>query len=366
MTKPLRVLKVSHSSVVSAWRERERVLNRRGFDVVLLTSSAWSEGGALVQFDQGADKFANGVRTWGTHPNLFVFDPRPIWRHLADPWDVIDIHEEPCSLATAEVLLLRALRARRTPFLLYSAQNIFRRYPPPFRWIEAWSLRRASGVSVCNKAAGDIVRRKGLRVRAELIPLGVDVATYEPEDRLAPDGELRIGYVGRLAEQKGVSVLLEALAPEVGWTVELVGAGPAAADLERQARALGVTDRVSFTGTIGQDQLPALYRSFDVVVVPSLPTRTWEEQFCRVAVEAMASGVPVVASRSGALPEVIDDAGLLAEPGDATELRAALQRLEREPGLWASLRRAGLERITRFTWEAVGNDYAELYRSAVS
>src|SRR6185312_8835456 len=104
----------------------------------------------------------------------FLYDPRPLWRALGEPWDVIDIHEEPCSLAAAEILLLRALRRSRTPYILYSAQNIDKRYPPPFRWIERRALARAGGASVCNRAAALILQRKGLSRPAAEIPLGVD------------------------------------------------------------------------------------------------------------------------------------------------------------------------------------------------
>ena len=74
--------------------------------------------------------------TWGRHPALFVYDPRPLWRALGEAYDVIDVHEEPFALATAEVLLLRWLRRNRAPVVLYTAQNLHKRYPPPFRWLE--------------------------------------------------------------------------------------------------------------------------------------------------------------------------------------------------------------------------------------
>ena len=331
--------------------------------ISLVTARAWNEGGTVVPFEANGDDFAVGVRTWGQHPNVFVFDPRPLWRRLAEGWDVIDIHEEPCSLATAEILLLRALRAVRTPFVLYSAQNIDKRYPPPFRWIERWAVRHVAAVSVCNRAAGQILRRKGLRGRVVEIPLGVDVGCHTPAARNAPGEELRIGYVGRLEAHKGIDVLLESVAPRPTWTLAIVGGGPAESDLRRRAKVLGLAERVTFVGPVDHGALPATYRSFDVVAIPSVPTPRWEEQFCRVAVEAMASGVPVVASRSGALPEVIGDAGILAAPGDAGELRGALDQVATDPGVWEKLRRAGLERAARFSWESVADDYVRLYRA---
>jgi glycosyltransferase involved in cell wall biosynthesis len=358
----MRVLKISHSGVVSEWRERERVLRRRGVEVSMVTAKVWDEGGRPVALEVGDDHFVEGARTWGRHPNVFVFDPRPLWRLLAEAWDVIDIHEEPCSLATAEILLLRFLRRGRAPFILYSAQNIEKRYPVPFRWIERWAIHRSAAVSVCNRAAGEILQRKGLRGRVVEIPLGVDVAHFNSNDRQPPDTTLRIGYVGRLAHHKGVHILIDSLASRRSWHLELVGAGPAEADLRRQVTKAGLGEQVAFAGAVDQDALAGRYRRFDVIAVPSIPTPAWEEQFCRVAIESMASGVPVVASCSGALPEVIGDAGLLVRPDDVEALRAALDQLVGDPTGWTALRAAGLERAKRFSWESVADDYEAMYR----
>ena len=109
----MRVLRISHSAVVDSWRERERALRRLDVDVELISAVAWDEGGAQVQLVPQRDECVTGVRTWGRHPALFLYDPRPIWRAMGRQWDIIDIHEEPFALATAELLLLRRLRTRR-------------------------------------------------------------------------------------------------------------------------------------------------------------------------------------------------------------------------------------------------------------
>jgi hypothetical protein len=102
-----------------------------------------------------------GVATVGRHPALFLFDPRPLWRALGERWDVIDLHEEPFALATAEVLLLRAVRARHTPYLLYQRAEPRQALPAALPGAARRALRHAAGVSVCNAAAGDLVVRRG-------------------------------------------------------------------------------------------------------------------------------------------------------------------------------------------------------------
>lgn len=364
---PMRVLRVSHSGVVTAWRERERQLRRRGIDLTLLTARRWEEGGSMVPFVASGDSFAVPVRTWGRHPNLFVFAPRPLWRLLGSgTWDLIDLHEEPFGLAVAEVLFLRGLRSRRPPFLVASAQNIDKRYPPPFRWFERWSLRRAAGAYTCNTEAGGILRRKGLTGALELLPLGVDVARFQPVAQEAPRTTLRVGFVGRLIPHKGVDVLIRAVAMDARMVTHIYGAGHQQGTLEALSESLGVTDRVTFHGHVGEEEIPPVYGDFDVLAVPSVPMPGWIEQFGRVVVEAQASGVPVVASASGALPDVVGEDGLLVPPGDVAALHAALARFLDEPDLWDRLRSAGIAGATRYSWSSVANRQARLYGRTAS
>ncbi len=373
----MRVLRVSHSAVVDAWRDRERALRDRGHEIHTLSALAWNEGGSLVRLSPRPGEPVTGVRTLGRHPALFVYDPRPIWRALGQGWDIIDIHEEPFALCTAEVLALRALRAfhglrghreRRLPYVLYSAQNLDKRYPLPFRWIERWALRHAAGVSVCNSEAGRIVERKGLAAAATVIPLGTDLEHFKPGGLPRspdPTRRIRVGYVGRLEEHKGLGVLLDAIAGDERLALRIVGDGPNGEALRARVETEGLADRVEFCGPVAQDELPDVYRFFDVLAVPSLTTDSWVEQFGRVAVEAMACGTPVVVSDSGALPDVVGESGLVVPSGDASALRAALARVGTEPETAVALRSAGLARAAGTSWAEVAALQERLYRKAL-
>ena len=361
----MRVLRIFHSAVVDAWRERERHLRALGADVDLLTARRWNEGGSDVALVARPGEPVTGLRTWGRHPALFVYAPLPLWRALGRPYDVIDIHEEPFALATAEILLLRRLRRQRAPYVLYSAQNIDKRYPPPFRWLERWALRHAAALSVCNSEAGRICERKGFPGAATLIPLGVDTQRFSPGPE-GPAGEVPvIGYVGRLEPHKGVHVLLEAVARLDRATLRVAGAGPEEEALRARVAELRIGDRVELVGSVGQDQLPDFYRGLDVLAVPSLPTPAWLEQFGRVVVEAMASGVPVVASDTGALPDVVGVAGLLVPPGDPEALATALKSVLEDDATRGELSRRGVEQAQQASWSEVAGDYLGLYERAV-
>ncbi|WP_347977726.1 glycosyltransferase [Microbacterium sp. ProA8] len=361
----MRVLRISHSAAVADWRGRERGLRARGLHIDLLSARRWHAGGAETDLTLDAGEQAVAVDTWGRHPALFVYDPRPLWRVLGGTYDVIDVHEEPFALATAEVLLLRRLRRNRAPVVLYTAQNLHKRYPPPFRWFERHALRRASGVSACNTEAARIAENKGFPGRARVIPLGVDLGRYAPQPE-APEHRdtIVVGFLGRLVAEKGLQTLLDAAALEPRLRLRIAGAGPLAAELRAAAAARGLADRVDLVGPIDPDAVPAFYTTLHVLAVPSVPRPGWTEQFGRVAVEAMASGIPVVSSDAGALPDVVGGAGLVVPAGDAGALARAL--VEASTTRARELREAGLARAAECSWDAVAHAYSDLYRSVTS
>ncbi|MEO8697942.1 MAG: glycosyltransferase family 4 protein, partial [Acidimicrobiales bacterium] len=358
--------RVYHSAVVDSWRERDRELRRLGCDIRLVSSLRWNEGGRDVLLDAGADDFVVGARTVGRHPYTFLYDPRPIVRELrGSTFDVIDVHEEPASLAALEVRILARLFQRGRPIVFYGAQNIAKRFPPPFRWIERGSLRRASGAHCCNREAGEIFRAKGLRGRVHTIGLGVDVDQFAQSRATADNERFRVGYFGRLDAHKGVDVLIRAIA---STDVELVvhGAGPMEAELRELAVCSGAGDRIRFVGYVDHGQLPQRYREVDVVAVPSLRTARWVEQFGRVAVEAMAAGVPVLASDDGALRDVVAGAGVLVRPGDVAAWRDAIVELADNSDARIQLRAAGFARAQRYRWCEIARQQLDLYREVTA
>ncbi|UNK70140.1 glycosyltransferase [Microbacterium sp. H1-D42] len=358
-------MRISHSATVGPWRARERTLVLRGENIRLVTARHWHAGGVPVSIDADAEPWVLPARTFGHHPALFLYSPATLWRALGGDFDVIDIHEEPFALATAEILLIRWLRRQRAPYVLYSAQNISKRYPLPFRWLERAALRGASGISVCNAEAGVISVTKGFPGEPRLIPLGVDVEPLSAAGHRPAHGERDVavvGFVGRLVEEKGVQVLLDAVAAQPTLRARIAGSGPLSTEINARATELGIADRVEFVGAIAPDRMGEFYASLDVLAVPSVPTASWTEQFGRVAVEAMAVGVPVVASDAGALPDVVGGAGLVVPHGDASALGEALVRAAGPDRV--ALQAAGFARAAECSWEAVADQYQALYRSA--
>lgn len=371
--RPLGVLRISHSSVAAEWRRRERCLTALGASVTLVTAKKWQKGGGEVKLDISPDEKVLGLATFGHHPCGFAYDPVGLWRALRSaPYDVLDVHEEPYSLAATEVLLLRWLVRRRSPLVFYSAQNLPKRHALPVRLAERGVLATAKGAYPCNEAAAANLRRKGFRGAVATIPLGVDppkstrtafatTGTTTDEGGLAA---LRIGCAGRLGAEKGFDLAIEAVAPEPRWLLTIAGEGPERSRLEDLARRLGASRRVQFLGHCRE--MDRFYSGIDVLVVPSVPVHGLQEQFGRVVAEAMAAGVPVVSSTCGSLPEVVGDAGLTVGPGDVEGLRLALARLDKDPSLRRDLARKGRERARMYSWESVAARQLGLYRFILS
>ena len=280
---------------------------------------------------------------------------------------VVHIDEEPYNLAT--FLALRDARAAGARPLFFTWQNLDRRYPPPFAWTERHVLSRSRYAIAGNQEAVGVLRRKGYRGPARVIPqFGVDPQRFSPgDDPRDPAWPFTIGFVGRFEEEKGLFVLLEALAGLAGdWRLRLVGGGPLRDGLGTYAARLGIGERVSIEPGVPSLAVPGVLRTLDVLVLPSLTRSNWKEQFGRVLVEAMACAVPVVGSDSGEIPNVIGDAGLVTPEGDAAALRETLARVVADAELRATLARRGRDRVlARYTHQHVAEQTVEVYRAVI-
>jgi glycosyltransferase involved in cell wall biosynthesis len=206
--------------------------------------------------------------------------------------------------------------------------------------------------------------------RMRLCPPGVDLERFRADAPAPPgSGRHRILSAGRLVWEKGHQDAVRALfalrnglvgPPRTDVELTIVGAGPEDARLRRYAAELGLQGFVELRTGVPYAQMPALYASASALVLASLPTKAWEEQFGMVLVEAMAAGTPVVTTTSGAIPEVVGADADLVPPGDWLELARALQRgpLSQPP---AARREVDWTRLQRFSTEAAAERLSAAY-----
>ncbi len=371
----MRVLRISHSATVDAYRERDRQLSaREGIDLELITPEHWEHLGG--RNEQISEQFpVHRAATYGTgNIPLFAFDANVIKNALVrfKP-DIVDIHEEPYSVSGFESVGLAQMYAKSAACVFYSAQNILKHYPPPFCWSEQYVFKNSYGSYPCSEGVKDVLAAKGFDTNTDVIPLGVDLSTYEPlgpkrrSDYQFGERDFVIGYFGRVETYKGVQFLIQALGQmkKSDWRLLIVGSGAYESELRTLANGLGVSDRIIWAGAVDGSDVPAYMRSCDLIAVPSMTTKTWKEQFGRIVVESIACGVPVVAFDSGSLPEVVDDVGLIVREGDLNELCLAIDRFYSDIELRKSLREKGLDKArTQYSWSRVAEEMHMLYARA--
>ena len=368
----LRVLRIAHSSLTPALRERERALVRNypNVELEVVTTESWREAEIDVEV-QADDMFpVRSARAHlSKHIQLFAYDPRPIIAALREHRPhLIDMNHEPYSVACAEVLTLCARYASDSPVVMQTAQNILRRYPAPFSWLEQRAFRRVSAAYVCSETVREVLRAKGFKKAAPIIPFGVDLSSFKPRTEPRIVGRT-IGFVGRMLPGKGLNVLAEALKQlrDEEWQLLVVGDGSERESFTRELSDAGLLERARFTGAVSYDVTPDYFQEIDVLVIPTQTTARIREQFGRVIVESMASGVPVIGSTCGAIPEVISDAGLVFPEGDGTALASSLRRLLSDRELQERFSRMGRARVEQnYSWDLVARKTYELFQQVLA
>lgn len=379
---------LSKACVVGAYqRKLEEIAAHADIELTVAVPPEWKDERGVLKLEKS---YTRGYRL-STQPILFNgnfhlhFYPRfeSLVREVKP--DVIHIDEEPYNLATFHALLIA--KKYRVRALFFSWQNLNRRYPFPFNWIESYVLNHVDYALCGNHDSVEVWKSKGYKGKAKVIPqFGVDPELFKPHPspptplpspektsgegrgESRSDGErgeaFRIAYAGRFVKEKGLDILLRAFVRlNDASRLKLLGSGPQRDSLESLARELGVRDRVEFINWIPSTDAPNFWRSVDVLVLPSLTQPNWKEQFGRVLVEAMACGVPVIGSTCGEIPNVIGDAGLIVQEGDDAELANALIRLRDDLNLRNDLAQRGRERVLEeFTQKRIAEETVGVYR----
>jgi glycosyltransferase involved in cell wall biosynthesis len=335
----------------------------------VVTPPAWREpGGRTLRLEPSAGARAYELRIEPIRFNgsFHLFYWPALGRVLREVRpDLVHLDEEPYNLATFHGTLLA--RRCRVKSLFFTWQNLLRHYPPPFNWFERSVFRNSAFGIAGSKDALQVLRSKDYRGPASVIPqFGVDPDLFAPGDSEA-HGVPVIGFIARLVEEKGIFVLLAALAGLPGaWRLHVVGSGPLERKARQRATQVGIADRITWERAVPSTLIPERLRTFSVLVQPSLTRRNWKEQFGRALMEAMACGVPVIGSASAEIPNVVGDAGLVVAEGDVGALRGALARVLADADLRRALGQRGRARVLAcYTNQRIAEQTVSAYRAAL-
>jgi len=279
---------------------------------------------------------------------------------------VVYTQSEPEDLLLAQIGLIRAIHRLAFKVIFRTARNIhYTRFGLPNRlgWlygcVEYFGLRVGDYCFSQSAAGPEVLAARGFHA-TEVIPHFVDPAFFHPKDsrqlkRTLGLENFTVGCFGRLLPQKGVGLVLDAMAGlNAPVQLLLVGKGPARDGWMEQARRLRIDDSVVYKPSVLRSEMPDYICACDCVVLPSYTTPKWKEMFGRILIEAMACGVPLIGSDSGDIPRVIGEAGLIFPEKDSAALRHCIRRLIDDPELRVRLSALGRERAAReYSCEAV-------------
>ena len=374
-----RLLTIGHSYVVAQNRRLAHEMARQGRGQWEVTAAAPAAlPSSLRRIDlEPIDGESCHLRQLGLRfaslPHLRRYDAT-LRRLMRERWDVVHVWEEPYGCAGAQIV---RLAPRSSCVIPATFQNIDKQYPPPFDYLERRSMQRAGGwIAFGNTVHDALSRRPGYAAKpSRIISPGVDTESFHPDSlRRARvrshlgwiDSVPVVGFAGRFVEAKGVQVLVAALGRlRAPWRALFVGGGPLEAEL--RTFAANHPGRVAVMTGVPHDDMPAYLNAMDLLCLPSLTTAKWREQFGRILIEAMASGVPVVASDSGEIPFVVGDAGRIVAEGDVNRWAGAIEEiLADEP--WRERRAArGVSRVAdRFALSVVARAHLEFFNELVT
>jgi glycosyltransferase involved in cell wall biosynthesis len=302
---------------------------------------------------------------------VFALAALPLTAALARQSEIVHAH----FTIPAGLVALFLRRTRGLPYVVtlhgsdvpgYNARRPFARLYGATRPIVRAVWRGAGRVVAVTDPLARCVRDLEATSPIEVIPNGVDTRRFAPSPEKNRE-QGRILLVGRLIPLKGHAVFVRALAlVRKRWrgplSVEIVGAGPELDSLRREAAALGLLDVVEISGFVPFEELPFRYSRASLFVMPSL-----NDAAPLALLEAMASGLPLVASGVGGIPELLSGCDAeLVPPGDEEALAAAILRVLSNPERGIAMGRQGRTRAREFDWDAIAGRYKDLYERILS
>lgn len=247
----------------------------------------------------------------------------------------------------------------------------------PLRWLKAWAVRRMGAVTAVSAEIVEYLEDllgPGAIINPQHIPMGVDLDRFRPagiEATPRPDPDAggaapKILFVGRIAEKKGLQVLIEALRkPDltaIGATLRVVGDGPMRARIETGASDLIAAGRLDFAGALAHEALTREFQAADVFCAPFVVAADGDREGTpTVLMEAASSGLPIIASDIGGCRDLIvpGRSGWLVAPGNPHLLAETLAEALGAPEIASECAREAREDVKRFGWPVIGRRYAE-------
>lgn len=358
----MKILFVSHSSILRQNQQKLEILaSVYGHKICLCTPPFWFENGIkFTPFTGGSIGYVTG--------NVYIFKKRMFQIYLNacdlvrkfDP-DIVHIEEEPFTMPAWQ--FVKAAKKYGKKSLFFSWENLDRSYNPIFTYFNNYCIKYSGAIIAGNEEAKNIFKSRGFSGPVEVIPqYGLNMEDFIIKKRKSGTGLFILGYVGRITPEKGIETLVDSLRGLDNVKLMMAGTGNPeyTAKIMKMASTTGAD--VEFSGFLGRDRISGFLSSIDALVLPSITTPQWKEQFGRVIIEAFASRIPVIGSSSGEIPNVIGDAGLVFEEGSAERLGKCIKKITADRVLYDELADKGFNRVrTNYTNSIIAGKINALY-----
>lgn len=368
----MKLMVIGHSAFMRVNRILFREIAETGTDTTVLSPGKWRCDFKTDEINlepREGEKFAlvSGKTAFNGKINYYFFtSPLLLGMQKIRP-DIVFIYQEPWSFSALQGAVVSRLFGAEP--VIYTMENIERKLRFPLPLIEKAVFRLCKNGFALNDEAVELLKKKGFGGRVQKLYLGVDTKVFRKRDagalrrKLGLNGFV-IGYMGRLIKEKGVETLLDACAGLKFEFSIVIDCGEFFGEqrrvLEERAEGLGLRERLVFVNP-EYGEMPLYMSALDVLVLPSRTSAQWKEQFGRVLAEAMACGTPVIGSSSGAIPEIIGDAGLVFREGGHKELAGMIAEIKNKKALRERLIEKGLRRAKEvFEWRVIAGGALEL------
>jgi L-malate glycosyltransferase len=385
----MKILVASHTYIVDLNCEKLRVLAHLEPDIEvtvivpkrwrpggvqnkLIETRAWSDGNFRVVPVSNFSQNNQGLLTFGSDLITLLQQFKP---------QIIQVEQGSKSFAYAELITLNRFLRLKAKNIFFTWWNLPYQSKFPVSVLENYNLNNTDGLIAGNKDAADILRERGYQKAVTVMPqLGVDEQLFSPrhQPELATQlgiksNEFVVGFVGRFVPEKGILTLIKALTglKELTWKLLLLGRGELKKTIFEEANKAEIQDRLILVESVPHDEVARYINLMNVLVLPSETTYQfktitaagWKEQFGHVLIEAMGCQVPVIGSDSGEIPNVIGDAGLIFDEGNAEALQKCLRQLIEQPEFARQLSQKGYERVMeKYTNKALAKQQLSFYR----
>lgn len=341
----MRVLVIGHTYIAPINRKKWQVLSHLFSDVHLriIFPSIWPTTIFQHKAEPSLKKYNSNKCTFlslnifkAGNEVLYSYLPIKLFRIIKEfKPDIIHVEQGDNALSYFQAIIFSKILGIKPKFVFFTWVNWQHKFSVKYRifwrWIENFNLKKSDAAIVGNADAKSILEKKNFTRPALVLPqLGVDLQIFKPakKENLS---SIKIGFVGRMVEEKGIFLLLQAFAQlshkHNNLKLSYLGNGPCREQLLRQIINLGIENTVEIIEPVPHEQVAAFMQSLDIFVLPSFDLAGWREQFGHVLIEAMACKVAVVGSDAAEIPNIIAGIGQIFKQKDIVSLKNALEEL---------------------------------------